>query len=287
MNERSNGLFTTIQRKYDSLSKGQKLIADYILENSEKVAFMTASKLAGKVGVSESTVVRFANALGYGGYPNLQKELQDLIKNQITTVERLELSNDYNDKRDILKNVMKADIDNIRRTIQDVDSEIIEAVVDMIFQANRIYILGLRSSVVLAQYLGFYMNFIFDNVYIVPSGANDIFDQLINIKENDLLIGITFPRYSKKTLEAIGFANKKGAKIIGITDSTFSPIKKYSEYILTAPSNMTSVVDSLVAPMSLINLLIIALSIKEKDKVASTFENLEKIWTEYNIYLKR
>lgn len=287
MKETNLDILNRIKLSYNKLSKGQKLIADYIIDNYDKVAFMTASKLGEKVGVSESTVVRFANALDYGGYPKLQKELQELIKTKLTTVQRLELSKDYNDEQDILKKVMKSDVDNIKKTIEEIDTNIFQAVIDIILQANKVYILGLRSSTVLAEYLGFYLNFILDNVSVVPSGINDIFDQLININENDAIIGISFPRYSKKTLEALKYAKTRKATIIGITDSTFSPVKTIANYTLTARSNMASFVDSLVAPMSLINSLIIGLSMKEKDKITSTFKNLESIWNEYNIYIKK
>lgn len=287
MNEVNKDLLKTIHSSYIRLSKGQKKIADYILENYDKVAFMTASKLGNKVGVSESTVVRFANALGYKGYPNLQKELQELIKTKLTTVQRLELSNSYDDEEDVLRNVMKSDVENIRRTIEEINTNTFQGTIKAILNSKKVYILGMRSSTVLAQYLGFYLNFFMEDVNVVPSGINDIFDQLINIKENDVVIGISFPRYSKKTMEAVDFAKKKGATIVGITDSPFSPITNYSNYVLTARSNMASFVDSLVAPMSLINALIVGLSVKEKDKVTATFKNLESIWDEYNIYIKK
>ncbi len=247
MSEANKDLFKIIHSSYTKLSKGQKMIADYIVDNYDKVAFMTASNLGNNVGVSESTVVRFANAIGYNGYPNLQKELQELIKTKLTTVQRLELSKDY-DEEEAFKNVMRSDVENIEKTIKEIDTSTFQEVIKEILKAKKVYILGLRSSTVLAQYLGFYLNFFLENVNVVPSGINDIFDQLINIKEDDVLIGISFPRYSKKTMEAVEFAKKKGATIVGITDSPFSPITKYSKYTLTARSNMASFVDSLVGP---------------------------------------
>ncbi|RKD27705.1 transcriptional regulator, RpiR family [Caminicella sporogenes DSM 14501] len=286
MKESSLNILNRIQLNYKKLSKGQRLIADYIINNYDKVAFMTASKLGEKVGVSESTVVRFATALGYGGYPKLQKELQEFIKTKLTTVQRLELSSDYNDEEDILKKVMKADVENIKKTIEETDAYVFQSVTDIILEAKKVYILGLRSSTVLAEYLGFYLNFILDDVSVVPSGINDVFDQLINIDEKDVIIGISFPRYSKKTLEALKYAKTKRAAIIGITDSNYSPIKEIADFTLTARSNMASFVDSLVAPMSLINALIVGVSMKEKDKITSTFKTLENIWNEYDIYLK-
>lgn len=287
MNKGKLDILNRIRNNYNKLSKGQRLIADYIMENYDKVAFMTASKLGEKVGVSESTVVRFANALEYGGYPKLQKELQELIKNKLTTVQRLELSKDLNDEEDTIKKVMRSDLDNVRKTIEDIDTTLFQTVIDHVLNANKVYILGLRSSTVLAEYLGFYMNFILDNVAVVPSGINDIFDQLVNIREDDLIIGISFPRYSNKTIDALTFAKEQNCTVIGITDSPFSPINNFSKYTLIARSNMTSFVDSLVAPMSLINALIIGLSMKKKDKITNNFKTLENIWEEYNIYLKK
>lgn len=279
-------LLIRIREKYNKLSKGQKLIASYVMNNYDKVAFMTASKLGDKVGVSESTVVRFANALDYKGYPELQKELQELIKTKLTTVQRLELSTSYGDEG-FFKKVMQADVDNIMKTISEIDTESFNEVVKNILEAKNVYVFGLRSSTVIVQYFSFYLNFMLDNVRIVPSGINDIFDQLINIDEGDVLIGITFPRYSKKTVEVMEFAKSKGAAIIGITDSQFSPIAEISDITLTAKSNMTSFIDSLVAPISLINALIVALSMQEKDKVTDTLKSLENTWEKYDIYINK
>ncbi len=278
-------LFHRIEDNYSKLSKGQKLIADYILNNYDKVAFMTAAKLGEMVGVSESTVVRFANAIDYGGYPKLQKELQGLVRTKLTTVQRIELSDNY-DEESLIKKVIKSDLDNITKTIEEVDKRIFTEALNSIISAEKVYIIGVRSSKVLAQYLGFYLNFLLDNVHEVPSGANDIFDQLINVTENDVVIGISYPRYAKKTLDALIFASKKNATVIGITDKMTSPIANISNYTLTAKSNMASFVDSLVAPMSLINAIIIGLSMRDKEAISEKFRNLENIWDEYDIYLK-
>ncbi len=280
-------LFTKIKQNYPKLSKGQKLISDYIISHYDKVAFMTASKLGDKVGVSESTVVRFAIALGYGGYPKLQKELQELVRTKLTTVQRIELSDSYNLKEDYVKKVIQSDLDNITKIMEDIDTEVFNKSLNSILNAKRVYILGLRSSKVLAQYLGFYLNFILNNVHEVPSGANDVFDQLINISEEDVIIGISFPRYAKKTLDALKFASSRNATVISITDNKSSPVSSVSKYILTARSNMTSFVDSLVAPMSLINALIIGVSMKDKNETADKFRKLENIWDEYNVYLNK
>lgn len=286
MDDVKRDLLNRIKEKYSKLSKGQRLIADYIMDNYDKVAFMTASRLGEKVGVSESTVVRFANALNYKGYPNLQKELQELIKTKLTTVQRLELSSDYSDD-EFIRKVMQADVDNIMKTIDELDTEAFKDAVDKILKAKQVYILGFRSSITIVQYFAFYLNMVLDNVHVVPSGINDVFDQLINIDDNDVLIGISYPRYSKKTLEAAAFAKSRGAKIIGITDSYVAPISEFTDIILTTKSTMTSFVDSLVAPVSLMNALIIALSMKQKDKLANTLRKLENTWEKYDIYLNK
>jgi len=286
MGEEYRDLLNRIQSNYTTLSKGQKLIADYIFENYDKVAFMTASTLGKTVGVSESTVVRFANTLGYGGYPKLQKALQESIKTKLTTVQRFEMSEDMADEKNLLKKVMNSDIDNIRKTIDELDSELLYQVVNDIRNADKVYICGLRSSMVLAQYLAFYLNFILDDVHVVPSGANDVYDQLIKINENDVLITISFPRYSSKTFEVVKHAKNKGATIVGITDSLLSPLVPMVKYTLTAKYNMSTFIDSLVAPMSLINSLIIALSRHERDKLKHTFDELEQLWDENEVYNK-
>lgn len=282
--ESSKDLMRLIQLKFSRLSKGQKLIAEYILKNYDKAAFMTAARLGNSVGVSESTVVRFANELGFSGYPKLQKALQELIKNKLTTVQRLELSNDYVMEGHALKGVLKADMENIRATLEKINYNTFEDVVNKIFEAKRIYIIGLRSSTALAEFLGFYLNIILKNVRTVSYGISDIFEQMINVSEGDLVIGIGFPRYAARTIDALGFAKDRGAEVVAITDSLLSPLAAKTDYTLIAQSNMASFVDSLVAPLSVINALIIAVGMREKENIADTFGNLEKIWTEYNVY---
>ncbi|WP_129597113.1 MurR/RpiR family transcriptional regulator [Anaerophilus nitritogenes] len=277
-------LIKIIQKSYSRLSKGQKLIAQFIMNNYDKAAFMTASKLGIKVGVSESTVVRFANALGYEGYPQLQQELQELIKTKLTTVQRLEMSNDYTNEGAVLKKVLKADMDNIKATIEEMDDVVFQKVIDSIFNAKRIYIIGLRSSSTLAEYLGFYLNLILDNVKIVTPGVSDVFEQMIRIGKDDVVIGMSFPRYSANTLNALNFTKEQGALVIGITDSKGSPISAISDYTLIARSNMASFVDSLVAPLSLINALVVAVGMREKSEIANTFSTLERIWEKHNVY---
>lgn len=282
--ENNQDLMRIIQIKFSRMSKGQKLIAEYILKNYDKAAFMTAAKLGNSVGVSESTVVRFANELGFSGYPKLQKELQELIKNKLTTVQRLELSNDYISEENALKGVLKADIENIRATLEKINHKTFEDVVRSIFTAKRIYIIGLRSSTALAEFLGFYLNVILDNVKVVGYGISDIFEQMINVGDGDLVIGIGFPRYAAKTIDALSFAHSRDAKVVAITDSLLSPLATQADLTLIAQSNMASFVDSLVAPLSVINALIIAVGMREKDKIASTFNDLEEIWKDYNVY---
>lgn len=280
----SQDLIRTIQTKFPRLSKGQKLIAEYILKHYDKAAFMTAAKLGLNVGVSESTVVRFANELGFSGYPKLQKSLQELIKNKLTTVQRIELSNDFVSQESPLKSVLKSDMENIRATLEKINHKTFDDVVESIFEARKIYILGLRSSTVIADFLGFYLNLILDNVQVVRYGISDIFEQMINLREGDLVIGIGFPRYAVRTIEALTFAKSRNAKIVAITDSLLSPLAARSDYTLIAQSNMASFVDSLVAPLSVINALIVAVGLREKGKISSTFSDLESIWKEYQVY---
>lgn len=277
-------LMKLIQHKFTRLSKGQKLIAEFILNNYDKAAFMTAAKLGDSVGVSESTVVRFAIELGFTGYPKLQKALQELIKNKLTTVQRLELSNDYVSCGYALKGVLKSDMENIRVTLEKINYNAFETVVEDIFQAKRIYIIGLRSSTALAEFLGFYLNVILQNVKNVSYGISDIFEQMINVGEGDLVIGIGFPRYAARTIDALEFAQNRGARVVAITDSLLSPLAAKADASLIAQSNMASFVDSLVAPLSVINALIIAVGMREKEAIAQTFDSLEKIWQDYNVY---
>ncbi|HEX9026156.1 MAG TPA: MurR/RpiR family transcriptional regulator [Clostridium sp.] len=283
-NENSKDLMRLIQGKFIRLSKGQKLIAEYILKYYDKAAFMTAAKLGISVGVSESTVVRFANELGFSGYPKLQKSLQELIKNKLTTVQRLELRNDYFSDGDALKGVLKADMENIRATLEKINQNTFEEVVKNIFEAQGIYIVGLRSSTALAEFLGFYLNIILQNVRTVSYGISDVFEQMINIGEGDLVIGIGFPRYAAKTIDALAFAQDRGAKVVALTDSLLSPLASKADFTLIAQSNMASFVDSLVAPLSVINALIIAVGMREKENISDIFGNLEKIWQTYNVY---
>ena len=283
MNEKED-LMKRIQYYFPKLSKGQKMIAQYIMENYDKAAFMTAAKLGQKVGVSESTVIRFANVLDFEGYPQMQQELQKIIRTRLTTVQRIEMTSDYSDEENILKRVLKADIDNLRVTMDDIDFKVFEEAVNSIVEAEHVYIIALRSSKALADFLAFYLNLIKGNIHVATNSISDMFEILFRISEKDLVIGIGFPRYSSKTLEALDYAKSQGSKVLSITDSLLSPLASYSDYTLVARSNMESFVDSLVAPLSLLNALIIAAGMKEKDKVFSSFESLERIWDKYQVY---
>ncbi|MBZ9608235.1 MurR/RpiR family transcriptional regulator [Clostridium estertheticum] len=284
MENSKQDLMRSIQIKFPRLSKGQKLIAEYILKHYDKAAFMTAAKLGTSVGVSESTVVRFANELDFTGYPKLQKALQELIKNKLTTVQRIELSNDFITQENALKGVLKADMENIRATLEKINYKTFEEIVNSLFKAERIYIIGLRSSSALAEFLGFYLNLILDNVKVVAYGVSDIFEQMLNVNEKDVVIGIGFPRYATRTIEALAFAKSRNANVVAITDGLLSPLAAKADYTLIAQSNMASFVDSLVAPLSVINALIIAVGLREKEKISRTFSNLETVWEEYQVY---
>lgn len=273
-----------INSNYKDMSKGQKAIAAYLLSSFDKAAYMTAVKLGETVNVSESTVVRFAYMLGYDGYPKLQKALQEMLRNKLTSVQRAEIVSGLETSA-VLKSTLKADMDNIRLTIEEADSETFEKVVDSILNARSIYILGLRSALPLVQFMGYYFNFIFGNVSVVTSGVNDIFEQLIHIGQQDVLISISFPRYARRTVEAIAFSKDRGAKIIAITDSLLSPLAIYADHTLLARSDMASFADSLVAPLSLINALIIAVGIRKKADLSAEFSDLEKIWDKYKVYV--
>ncbi|WP_313756484.1 MurR/RpiR family transcriptional regulator [Tissierella sp.] len=277
-------IIKNIQNNFNNLSKGQKLIAEFIINNYDKAAFMTAAALGETVNVSESTVVRFANTLGYKGYRELQKDLHELIKNKLTTVQRLTMANEYSNRENALKKAMEKDMENIDKTINEIGHKTFQDAIDLILNAENIYILGLRSSSFLAGYLGFYLSFLIKGVKVITSGPNDVFEQLLKADSKDLIIGISYPRYSKRTLEALDFCVEKSCKIISITDSLISPAAKYADISLIASSDMLSFVDSLVAPMSLINALIVAIGMEKKNDIRSSFEDLENIWKKYNVY---
>lgn len=284
---KSQDLIKYIQDNMNSFSKGQKLIANFIINHYDKAAFMTAAKLGKVVGVSESTVVRFAIELGYDGYPKLQKTLQELIKSKLTAVQRIEVSSKRINEENVLKSVLHSDLEKIKLTMEEINIDEFNTIVEKILKANRIYILGVRSSAPLASFLGFYFNLMFDNVRLVhTTSVSEMFEQIIRVRKEDLVIGISFPRYSKRTIKAMQFVKSQGATVVAITDSLESPVAKYADHSLIARSDMASFVDSLVAPLSVINALIVAVGMRLKDDVYAIFEKLEKIWDEYQVYEK-
>ena len=280
-----NELLFRLDEKYDKLSKGQKRLADYIRQNYDKAAFLTAVKLGEAVGVSESTVVRFATQLGYKGYPEFQKELGELVRTKLNSIQRMEVTYGRIGQSEILANVLHSDIEKIKMTIETIDQKAFEIAVDTLVNARKIYIVGIRSCAPLANFLAYYLNLICDEVICVnANGSTEIFEQLIRINEKDVIIGISFPRYSMRTLKALEFASNRKAKVITLTDSIHSPINLYSSCNLIARSDMASIVDSLVAPLSVINALVVALCMKKQDEVIKTLGTLEEIWDEYEVY---
>lgn len=282
-----SNLLSRLESNTASMSKGHKKIAAYILKNYDKAAFMTASALGEKVGTSESTVVRFASELGFRGYPELQKELQQLIKSKLTAVQRMEVSQSLIGDNDIVGTVLARDIELIRETAEITSKEDFKNAVDAINTAKKIYILGVRSSAALASFLAFYFNLVFDCVVLVDTSSNsEMFEQMFRIGEDDVCIAVSFPRYSKQTVNALRFIHDRKATVISITDTLDSPMAPYTDYLLVAKSNMASVVDSLVAPLSLINALIVSVTLSKKDEVYNNFNELEYIWDKYQVYEK-
>ena len=267
------------------LSKGHRKIAQYIVEHYDKAVFMTASKLGECVGVSESTVVRFASAMGYEGYPQLQRSLQELVSHRLTANQRFEMSTEI-DPREALGVVLKSDMQNLRATLEQIDADVFEEVVKRLLSARAIYVMGLRSAAPLAQFMGYYLNYIFDNVHLVSSGATDVFEEISKLKENDVLVGISFPRYSSRTLEAMRFAKRCGAQVVAITDGPMSPLAQSADATLMAHTDMASFVDSLAAPLSVINALLVALGLHRKEALSQHFRQLESIWETYEVYLE-
>ena len=281
----TNELLSKINEKYAKLSKGQKLLAEYIAENYDKAVFLTAAKLGKTVGVSESTVVRFATQLGYDGYPGFQKALEELVRNKLNSIQRMEVAYGRIAQSEILETVLQSDIEKIKMTLAGIEQDAFDLAVETMLHAKRIYIVGIRSCAPLASFLGFYLNLIFDNVTLVnTNSASEIFEQLIRISEDDVIIGISFPRYSMRTLKALEFASNRKAKVITLTDSVHSPMNLYSSCDLIARSDMASIVDSLVAPLSVVNALVVALCMKKQTEVISTLGTLEEIWDEYQVY---
>ncbi len=274
-----------VAEQYPRLSKSHKKIADFILEDYDKAAFMTAAKLGKSVGVSESTVVRFAVEMGFEGYPEFQKYLHEIIKNRLTSVQRMEVSTARLGEEDILEKTMLGDIEMIRDTIEKTSHEEFKASVEKINAARKIYILGVRSSGALASFTAFYFNLLYDNVVLIDTtGASQMFEQLFRVNESDVCIAISFPRYSKRTVSALRFVHDRGATIVSITDSNLSPIAEIANHLLIARTDMVSFIDSLVAPLSLINALIAECARSRTDEIYKNLHTLEHVWEEYQVY---
>jgi len=281
----TNELLLRIKEKYKKMSKGQRRLADYVCNDYDKAVFLTAAKLGEIVGVSESTVVRFATQLGYKGYPGFQKALEELVRNKLNSIQRMEVTYGRISQSEILETVLQSDIDKIKMTLADIDHKAFDLAIDTLLNARRVYVIGIRSCAPLASFLGFYLNLVCDNVSVVDvNSSSEIFEQLIRINEHDVIIGISFPRYSMRTLKAMEFANNRSAKVITLTDSVHSPMNVYAACTLIAKSDMASIVDSLVAPLSVINALVVALCMKRQADVKKTLESMEKLWDEYQVY---
>jgi len=280
-------LLADIEMGMPSFSKGQKLISTYILENYDKAAYMTASKLGSIVHVSESTVVRFAIELGFAGYPEFQHALQEIVRTKLTSIQRIDVTNNLIGDGDVLSKVLLADADKIKHTLEDIDRDAFEEAVDRIVAAKNIYILGVRASSSLAGFLAHGLRMIFDNVkFVQTTSGSEMFEQIMSIRPEDVMIAISFPRYSKRIIHAVNFANNAGADVIAITDSLASPIAPQANQVLTAKSDMASFADSLVAPLSIINAIIVAVSRKKQDDLKIRLRQLEEIWDEYDVYDK-
>lgn len=281
-------ILSVLQHRASSFSKGQRILANYITEAYDKAAFMTASRLGKTVGVSESTVVRFAVELGYDGYPSMQKAMQEMVLNRLTSVQRIEVANDRIGNQDVVSMVLQSDADKLRQTAELVSRDEFRTAVAKIRSARRIYILGARSAAPLANFLGYYLEFMFNNVRVITaSGASEVFEKLMGLNEEDVLIAFSFPRYSAATVKGAQYSRSTGATVIGFTDSRLSPLGQNSDYVLVAKSDMVSLVDTLVAPLSVVNALIVALTSGQEQILSKKFDALERVWEEYNVYEKR
>ncbi len=280
-------ILTYLKDNLNTFSKRQKLIATYILENYDKAAYMTAAVLSETIGVSESTVVRFASEIGFDGYPQMQRRLRQLTVTQSNSLKRMEIASRHLDDENILSSVLKSDVRMIEHTLEEIDKQQFDSAVNAILNAKNIYITGIRSAASLANFTDFYFRLMFDNTKLISSAdASDMFEQAMHINENDVIIGMSFPRYSKNIIKLLEYASKRGATVIGITDSVTSPIVRIANYSLTARSDINSFVDSLVAPFSVVNALIAALGMKQMEYIKKNFEDLENIWEEYGVYDK-
>ena len=276
-----------IEENMDGFSKGQRQIARFLLAHYDKAAYMTAAKLGSEVSVSESTVVRFVMELGYVGYPEFQKALQELIRTKLTSFQRMEVTNHLIGKGDVLEKVLMSDVDKIKRTLDGISRQAFAGAVDAIVQAKNIYIIGVRSSYTLASFLNYNLRMIFDNVRLIETtSGGELFEQILSIGDGDVMIAISFPRYSKRVINAVAYARRAGAQVVSLTDSYESPIATDVDSVLVAQSDMASFVDSLVPPMSILNALVVAVSRAREDEVSERLHKLEVMWDEYDVYLK-
>ena len=284
----SCNFLSILQEKEPTFSKGQKRIARYITDSYDKAAFMTANRLGKTVGVSESTVVRFAVDLGFDGYPSMQKAMREMVLNRLTSVQRIEVANNRFGDQDVVSMVLHSDMEKLRQTSELISRETFADAVNAILKAKRVYILGVRSAAPLANFLGYYLNYMFNNVYVLSGvSAGEMFEKIVGITPEDVVIAFSFPRYSSSTTKGARYCRSAGATVIGITDSSDSPLGLCSDHVLLAKSDMVSLVDSLVAPLSLVNALIVAIASRKEKELSQTFANLERIWDEYDVYEKQ
>lgn len=287
MYDMQKDILTELNAENKRFSKSHRSLARYIAENYDKAAYMTAGKLGRTVGVSESTVVRFAMELGYDGYPEMRRALQEAVRNRLTSVQRIAASRELMDGQDVFKNVLSSDMDKLRVTMEGMEQESFDRAVDLIMEAKELYILGMRSSTALASFMGFYLNYLMDNVRVVSdSKGGEVYEQMLRIGEGDVLFCISFPRYTSNSLSAARFAKEHGARIIALTDNPASPFAKIADTALFAKSDMVSFLDSLVAPMSVINAIIIAIASRRQESLDATFGKLEALWEEYGVFTK-
>jgi DNA-binding MurR/RpiR family transcriptional regulator len=284
----SSDILSLLQTKAHSFSKGQRAISKYILESYDKAAFMTASRLGKTVGVSESTVVRFAVELGFDGYPAMQKAMQEMVLNRLTSVQRIEVANNRIGDQDVVSMVLQSDMDKLRQTGDSLSREDFKAAVESILGAKRVYIMGVRSAAPLANFLGYYLNYMFNNVHVITtSGVSEMFEKIVGVDSRDVVIAISFPRYSTATTKLAQYCRSTGATVIALTDTRMSPLGQNADHTLVAKSDMVSLVDSLVAPLSVINAIIVAVAAQRDKQLAETFTALEKIWEDYHVYEKQ
>ena len=284
----NHDILSVLQEKRPTFSKGQRLIAKYITEEYDKAAFMTANRLGKTVGVSESTVVRFAVELGFDGYPSMQKAMQEMVRNRLTSVQRIEVANNRIGSQDVVSMVLHSDMEKLRQTDETVSRTEFNAAVNAVIEAKRVYILGVRSAAPLANFLGYYLNYMFNNVHVITGcGTSEMFEKIAGVNADDVVIAFSFPRYSSATTKGARYCRTTGATVIGITDQKDSPLGNHCDHVLTAKSDMVSLVDSLVAPLSIVNALIVAIASRREKELHRTFESLERIWDEYGVYEKQ